>query len=553
MTKRRSSLRGRGAEILFGSPRPVEIKPRGLDEELDEPVWPELPPLDEEPASDQPADKANQLEDEPLDAEFEKALSEEAQDAQAESKEAAVKLEPSEQTQNLESKPKEAEVKQAPLEEAPDAEPEPTDIGREPPDEEPIADSLADLLDEPALQFNDAELEKALYEEARDGEPGPGREEDLSVLEEPPPTPEMEEAFFEEAVVAEEPPEPVAEEPIPTTEETMEEIALSEESAMYEPPEAETSDVVSGVLPPRPAQGFFDMGSIDWGAAAADIQTVGEDVEFLELSDRELTKEEERILLRRMGTARIRELDEYITEMYHQVRLKVGDNPDIATECYNLLLKARDIVLRRDADRFPQAEYYIEQVHARLKRAQDSEKGAKKYAWWITAWGFLWGTIFLAGLILLNFDWVNQALTPASTTEPTLSTAVFLSSMIWGGIGGVVAVWYSLFKHVGLRDFDTQYVLSYIGKPFLGLVLGATVYMLFHLLLTLGILPAGLMQGDSAAVAVVTPWIMYPLAWASGFKENRIFDLVDRVIKRLFSGSRSEPEESSLPWEESAE
>jgi hypothetical protein len=79
-----------------------------------------------------------------------------------------------------------------------------------------------------------------------------------------------------------------------------------------------------------------------------------------------------------------------------------------------------------------------------------------------------------------------------------------------------------------------------VGKPFLGMILGATAYMVVHLLvMTLGIIPAGVIQGSEMAEApVVTPWIIYLLAWASGFKENRIFDLVDRVMKRLFSGDQ---------------
>lgn len=459
MTKRRSSLSGRGAEILFGMPPPIEIEPRGPQTAADR----EAPP-----------------------------------------------------------------------------EPEPA------PEASPSGETIPD---DPL--FEDKEMEQALFEEAQDGEPGPGREEDLSVLDsEPPPTPEMEVAFVEEAVDAEEPPEPVAEEPVPPLEETMEEIEQSEVEAIYALPPAETSDVASGVLPPRPSLGYFDVAGLDAATAVADVQDNGHDVEFLELSDRELTKEQEAVLLRRMGSVRIKELNDDVTRTYNQVRLKVGDNADIATECYNLLLKARDIILRRDADRFPQAEYYLEQVQARLKRAENSEEGANKYAWKITAWGFLWGALFLTVLILLNFDWFQAYLVPAAAADGSIDTVVFLSSMIWGGVGGVVAVWYSLFKHVGLRDFDAQYNLSYVGKPFLGLVLGATVFMLFHLLLTLGILPAGLQEADGTAVQGVTPWIMYPLAWASGFKENRIFDLVDRVIKRIFSGKEPEPAEPpDMGWE----
>jgi hypothetical protein len=383
------------------------------------------------------------------------------------------------------------------------------------------------------------ELERALYEEARDGELRPGEEEDLSLVDEqPPPTPEMEIAFFEEAVGAEEPPEPVAEAPSPTLEETMEERILSEKESLYEPPPPETSDAAAGVLPPRSRPIIFDLEEKE-PLTQYDIQEPEEKVERLELPDRELSEEETQALLERWGSIRMGKLDEEISKTYDLVLSKVGENEEITTDCYNQLLKARDIILRREAARIPQAEYYVEQVRARLKRASESEAAADKYAWWITGWGFVWGAAFLTLLILLNQPWFQHMVAPPGTGTPSVNTEIFLPAMIWGGIGGVVAVWYSLFKHVGLRDFDDQYNLSYVGKPFLGLILGATVYMIFELMLKLGILPAGLQTGNGT-FPTVTPWIIYPLAWASGFKENRIFDLVDRVIKRIFSGEEAQ-------------
>ena len=434
MTKRRPSIRGRGAEILFGEPPPIEIEPRSSDG----------------------------------------ALAEE-----------------------------------------------------EPPEVESWLD--------------DEDLERALLEEARAGESSPEEEEEpLSIPEVEPPTPEMERAFIEEAVTAEEPPEPVVVTPLPTPEETMDDMSLSEEVALHEPPSPETSDIASTVLPPRPAHLVFELGEEE-GMSLADIQTPGEQVEPLELQDRELTEEEQKKLLARLGHARIRELDAEISKTYDQVLSRAGESQEIATECHNQLLKARDIVLRRDAAKIAQAEYYVEQVRARLKRAAESEAGAKKYAWWIAAWGVVWFVAYIAVLILLNFDWFRDMTFLAASGNSLVDMGVFLPAMVWGGIGGVAAVFYSLFKHVGRRDFDSQYNLSYVGKPFLGIILGATVYMIIHLtIMTLGILPSGLQGGTGELTTpTVAPWIIYLSAWACGFKENRIFDLVDRVMKRIFSGEEA--------------
>jgi hypothetical protein len=275
--------------------------------------------------------------------------------------------------------------------------------------------------------------------------------------------------------------------------------------------------------------------------SVADIQAPDDEVERLELPDRDLTEEEQKKLLARLGRARIRQLDREISKTYDQVLSKVGDNQDIATDCHNLLLQARDIVLRRDAAKLAQAEYYVEQVRARLKRAAESEAGAKKYAWWIALWGVIWFGGYTAILILLNVDWFRSIVFPTMSGNSLVDMDVFLPAMVWGGIGGVAAVFYSLFKHVGRRDFDSQYNLSYVGKPFLGVILGATVYMIIHLMImTLGILPAGLEEGgEGLATPTIAPWIIYLVAWACGFKENRIFDLVDRIMKRIFSGAEA--------------
>ena len=107
---------------------------------------------------------------------------------------------------------------------------------------------------------------------------------------------------------------------------------------------------------------------------------------------------------------------------------------------------------------------------------------------------------YTAILILLNVDWFRSTVFPTMSGNSLVDMDVFLPAMVWGGIGGVAAVFYSLFKHVGRRDFDSQYNLSYVGKPFLGVILGATVYMIIHLMImTLGILPAGLEGGGRGA------------------------------------------------------
>ena len=450
MSKQRASIRGKGAEILFGEPQEVEIKPL-------------------EPAED--------AEEVPLSEGSEMTL----------------------------------------------------DAGEE---------LSPELPEEPPLD----EIEAALHEEAISGAPPPkGKKAPPSLLEEEPPlTPEMEVAFVEEAYAAEAPPDPVAEMPAPTLEVTMHEQEQDREQAIFEPPPAEVEDVSSGVLPPRPSPTFVDLHTD--AVLARDIQEIEEAVEPFELPDRELTDEERTAILAWLTGAKFEELEKEIVKTYDDITRKVAENESVTNKAFNQLLKARDILLRRDAAKVPQAEYYIEQTQALLKRVSVSEAAAAKYQWRILAWGICWAVAYLVVLILLGQQWFADLLAPTATSGSNLiDMEVFVSAMVWGGVGGAVAILYSLFKHIGARDFDPQYNISYIGKPFLGVIIGATTYMVLNLLIrVLGFFPAGLEGAEGAATPTVAPGVIYLVAWASGFKENRILDLVDRVMKRIFSGKEEE-------------
>jgi hypothetical protein len=276
--------------------------------------------------------------------------------------------------------------------------------------------------------------------------------------------------------------------------------------------------------------GFGEVAQDDW-----DMQAPEEKVEPVELPEVPLPAGEEEALTEAAGD-RFTKLNAEIDAVYEQVLNEVGDNEAIATECYNSLLKARDIVLRQDVSRLAQAEYYVGLARARLKRASDSAVGAKKNAWWIFAWGLLWGMSYAASVVLLDSAYVQDKIALLNLRNSVIDPRVLLPAMVWGGIGGVLAIWYSLFKHVAARDFDGHYNISYLGKPFFGLVLGATVYMIVSLMVTsLGIWPSGMTSSATGvAVPMVTPWIIYFVAMVAGFKENRVFGLIDQIMKWIF-------------------
>lgn len=438
MNKRRSSISGRGAEILLGEPPPVRIEPRG-------------PSL------------------------------------------VAAKEATSESILDLDLLTEIAEVT-------------------------PLAST------EPA--WTEAELQ-ALFEEARAGEPEPERETDDQLAD----------SVVLPLILEEEPPnasEAIREVPSPTV--APRTPGSYEEVAMHEPPPAEGGDGVSNVLPPKPARRFTKVG--EFSLSEPGVQESERTEGLAGWLEQELTQEDRQRIVAQLGGVRLQELEARIAEVYEEVRRQVGVSEVIATDCYNKLFRARDILMRGDVAEIAQVEYNIEQVRARLKRAAVSEVAAKKFAWAIVLWGLIWFGAFATVLAMLNVSWFREMIRPVIASNSPVGVEILIPAMVWGGLGGVACIFYSLFKHVGRRDFDPQYILSYLGKPFLGIILGATVYMAINLLvLLLGILPTRLQSASEATASpAVSPWIVYLLAWASGFKENRIFDVVDRVMKRIFQG-----------------
>jgi hypothetical protein len=201
------------------------------------------------------------------------------------------------------------------------------------------------------------------------------------------------------------------------------------EGAMEESSSAEGQTTMSSVLPSRPSRASYELGEAG-STDVPDIQTPEEQVERLELPESPLTEEPTEESADQAST-RIRKLNDEIDRVYEQVLTEVGENQSIATQCYNDLLRARDILLRRDVSRLAQAEYYLEQARARLKRAATSGVGARRNAWWIFAWGLVWGMILVAGLILLDSAYVQDTIALLNLRNPFVDPRVLLPAMMF--------------------------------------------------------------------------------------------------------------------------
>lgn len=248
-----------------------------------------------------------------------------------------------------------------------------------------------------------------------------------------------------------------------------------------------------------------------------------------------LTPEQQAELLKRPEVqARLSELNQLIQAQYERIRQSgVSSNQEITDWCHALLAEARAIVLYQRVDALARAEWCVEQVRSRLERA---EKSDSQVVWpvLVMLWGMAWFGLFVYSL----FDpiWVLAQLELTSPGDTFIVPAVFVRALYFGGIGGVAAVFYHLFKYVRERSFDTRHLLSYFGKPFMGMILGSMVYLtVFVGMRVLGLTPIGVPGSDSEAIThILYTGLLFFVAMAAGFKENLVFGLLNRVIKRLF-------------------
>jgi hypothetical protein len=284
----------------------------------------------------------------------------------------------------------------------------------------------------------------------------------------------------------------------------------------------------------------FDLSAEEPSADAAAAAQVGAPAGL------QLTPEERDELLRRRSVQeKLVELDKAIDGQYERIlQDNVSANKAITDWCQNILAEARGIVLNREVDKLARAEWDVEQVRARVDRAVESQKQANRFAWLITLWGVGWFVIFV--YLIFNPTFILQLLAVGASSDALLVPQIFLRSLFFGGIGGVAAVFYHLFKYVRERTFDSQYILSYAGKPFMGMILGSMIYLtVFVLMRVVGLAPVGVQGSEvNPTTEVMYTALLFFIAMAAGFKENLAFDLLNRMIKAVLG---SEGEEVSTP------
>ncbi len=245
------------------------------------------------------------------------------------------------------------------------------------------------------------------------------------------------------------------------------------------------------------------------------------------------TPEQESTAHGRLGDAAPKAMLDEISVLYERVTNTSGVHMEMAERAMDLLSAARDLLLLGNAGDFNLAERKVNEAKLILNRIDQSSRWSNTYGWGLLLYELIAFTGLVAAII---FDWSLAqwfgGLTGSGAATPSMSV-IFApwSTMLWGGIGGVVGALYSLHWHVAeLQDFDWQFTFWYIVQPVMGLILGGII----HLVIVSGMLALvpvnGASDGARVAAAAVN-WFPSLLACLAGFRQKFAYELMDNIMK----------------------
>jgi hypothetical protein len=238
---------------------------------------------------------------------------------------------------------------------------------------------------------------------------------------------------------------------------------------------------------------------------------------------------EEEAVLERVGKRRPIELAAEIDQVYKEIVAELSTREALANKALSLLQEARDTLLE-DPRNYDVAELKVHQAKAILQRVRDSRTWSNTYGVRLLAYELVWFVVLLALLIFERpLALAISSLWQATGTITGMSMLFPMwTTMVWGGIGGVVGALYSLHWHVSvLQDFDKQQWMYYVVHPIMGVILGGIIY----LVASAGFLAMG--ADVTRLNEEQLRWLPALIACLAGFRQKFAYELLDRVMQVL--------------------
>jgi hypothetical protein len=263
-------------------------------------------------------------------------------------------------------------------------------------------------------------------------------------------------------------------------------------------------------------------------------------------TDQAVPDQEEHQMPEYVSPEQIQALWDEIESLYKTVPDVLSGDENLA-QALQLLQQAQAILLEKP-EQFDVARYNVAQVQGMVSRRVYSNRWARTYGWAI----FLYETVWIGSLVAAIFFSANVVgWLVASSTGPLSLSADMLgalwNTMAWGGVGGGIGAFYSLYWHVSqVKDFDRRYLMWYIVQPIIGVLIGGLV----HLMIGAGLMAAVGQPGPGAEVNLSL--FSYAVAAIGGFRQRFILEIIDRIIQLLTPASQEAQSPAAEKGSESA-
>lgn len=286
------------------------------------------------------------------------------------------------------------------------------------------------------------------------------------------------------------------------------------------------------------------VGVPSGNGASADDSTLSADI--ARESGTPLTRQEGKEIASKLRRSDLNALDREVDALYDKVGMLLSGQRQEATVAFDILRQVRTILLK-EPERFADAEYLLNQVRARTNQIERSIEGGRLYVRRIFAYQTVWLAIlgFIALTTTVNGTtfraWTAFLLGLTPDSEQLGWAVLFLSTLAWGGIGGVTCAFWSLYHHISVvRDFDPVETLWYYSQPLLGMVLGGIVFLIMgagFLVVQVDLSTQNAAQSSAALGARLLPAAVAVIA---GFRQNMVLDLIERIIALIIPGQAAE-------------
>ncbi len=246
---------------------------------------------------------------------------------------------------------------------------------------------------------------------------------------------------------------------------------------------------------------------------------------------------DESLLSRFVTDERLDKLWNDIDKLQEQIVQKVQGSRDL-TDTYQKELLEASALLLQDRANYDDVRAIIYRVRADLAREEKVRQDTEKYKPQIIRFLFL---AFVLWVILMA---VEPLFGQFMTDVGLGALGLIYHPTMFGMLGAIVYAYFTLNRHaIHLRDFDPVHVSWYLMNPFIGIIMGLLMTLVFTtgIVSTIGV---GLLDQAESAMLGQFPFLLWVLCFLAGYNQNVVLRLLYRTFS--FLRGKDDADESTL-------